>query len=151
MISASVALDLLCSHEWVQKLPWHYIEKLAKFAEERHFEPGEVLFHQGEPADRFYVIVSGTVEMTLSWRANSLIAQAVIACEEIGWDALIEEGVRCFTASAVTEVRALVFSGPELSAECERDAQFGFLLMKNLLRVVSERLDADRLLLLIRS
>ena len=150
MISVNVALDTMRSYEWVQRLPRHHIEKLARLAEERHFEPGEVLFHQGDLADLLYVIVSGTVGMTLPWRANRLIAQVVIACEEIGWDALIGEGVRCFTAKAITPVRALVFNGPELCAECERDPQFGFLLMKQLLRVVSERLDASRLHLLIR-
>jgi CRP-like cAMP-binding protein len=151
MISATVVLETMGSHEWVQKLSWHHIEKLAKLAEERSFEPGEVLFQQGDRADRFYVIVSGTVGMALPGRANSFIAQVVTACEEIGWDALIEEGVRCFTAKAMTPVRAVVFNGPELLAECERDPQFGFLLMKHLLRVVSERLDASRLQVLIRS
>jgi CRP/FNR family transcriptional regulator, cyclic AMP receptor protein len=151
MISTKVAWDTMSSLAWVQKLPWHNIEKLAKLAEERHFEPGEVLFHQGDLADRFYVIISGTVGMTLPARANSLIAQVVIECEEIGWDAFIEEGVRCFTAKAMTPVRAVVFNGPELLAECARDPQFGFLLMKHLLRVVSERLNASRLQILIRS
>ena len=151
MISVNVALDAMRSYEWVQRLPRHYIEKLARLAEVRHFEPGEVLFHEGAFADLFYVIGSGSVGMTLPWRENRLIAPVVIDCEEIGWDALIREGVRCFTAKAITPVRALVFHGQELRAECERDPQFGFLLMKQLLRVVSERLDASRLHLLIRS
>jgi CRP-like cAMP-binding protein len=149
MISTD-ALDLMPNTEWVQKLPWN-IKKVANLAVERHFEPREVLFQQGDLADRFYVIASGTVGMTLSLSGNVFIAQAIVPWEEIGWDAFIEEGVRSFTATAMTAVRALVFNGPELSAECERDPQFGFLLMKHLLRVVSERLDASRLLLLLRS
>ena len=153
MISANVVLDAMCSHEWVQRLPRQHIEKLAKLAEEKDFEPGDVLFHQGDRADIFYVIVSGTVGMklTLPWNANSVIAQIVIAGEEIGWDAFIGEGVRCFTAKAMTSVRALLFKGGELRAECECDPQFGYLLMKQLLRVVSDRLDATRLQHLIRS
>jgi CRP/FNR family cyclic AMP-dependent transcriptional regulator len=145
MISTD-ALELIHKHKWVQKLPWD-LKKLANLAIERHFEPDEVLFHQGDLADRFYVIASGTVGMTLSLSGNIFIAQAIVPWEEIGWDAFIEEGVRSFTATAMTAVRALVFDGPELCAECERDLQFGFLLMKHLLRVVSERLDASRLLL----
>ena len=52
------------------------------------------------------MIVSGTVGMklTLPRNANSLIAQVVIAGEEIGWDAFIGEGVRSFTAKAMTPV-----------------------------------------------
>lgn len=52
MITANAALDMMRSHEWVQGLPWHHIEKLAKLAEERHFEPSAVLFHQGDLRDR---------------------------------------------------------------------------------------------------
>ena len=59
--------------------------------------------------------------------------------------------MRSFTAKAMTPVRALVFNGRELGAECECDPQFGFLLMKQLLRVVSDRLVATRLQHLIRS
>ena len=153
MMSANVVLDAISSHEWVQRLPRQHIEKLAKLAEEKDFEQGDVLFHQGDRADLFYVIVSGTVGMklTLPWNANSLIAQVVIAGEEIGWDAFIEEGVRSFTAKAMTPVRALIFNGRELRAECECDPQFGFSLMKQLLRVVSDRLVATRLQHLIRS
>jgi CRP-like cAMP-binding protein len=145
MISTD-ALELMHNHKWVQKLPWD-LKKLANLALDRHFEPDEVLFHQGDLADRFYVIASGTVGMTLSLSGSIFIAQAIVPWEEIGWDAFIEDGVRSFTATAMTAVRALVFNGPELCAECERDPQFGFLLMKHLLRVVSERLDASRLLL----
>jgi CRP-like cAMP-binding protein len=151
MIGANFVVDILRNHEWARKLPWRQIEMLAKLAEERHFQPGEVLFQLGDIADHFYVIASGTVGMTLLWNANTFIAQAIIDREEIGWDALIEGAKRCFTAKAMTPVKALVLNGPKLLAECDRDPQFGLLLMKHLLRVVSERLDASRLLLLIRS
>jgi CRP/FNR family cyclic AMP-dependent transcriptional regulator len=147
MIIANVALNA----EWVRDLPRHDIEVLARLAEEKHFEPFEVLFHHGELADRFYMIVSGTVALTLPWKANSFIVQTIIAREDIGWDALLDAGVRRFTAKALTPVQALAFNGPELCAECERNPEFGFRLMKHLLHVVSERLSASRLQLLIRS
>ena len=47
MMSANVVLDAISSHEWVQRLPGQHIEKLAKLAEEKDFEPGDVLFRQG--------------------------------------------------------------------------------------------------------
>jgi CRP-like cAMP-binding protein len=151
MISTKVALDAMRNHEWVQKLSRHHIETLAELAEEKHFEPGEALYHQGDLADHFYMIVSGTVGLALSWKANAaIISQAIVAGEDTGWCALIKESVRQFTAKAMTPVQALAFNGPELRAECDRNPQFGFDLMKHLLHVVSERVDAHRLQLLIR-
>jgi CRP-like cAMP-binding protein len=84
MITANAALDMMRSHEWVKKFPWRHIEKLAKLAEEGHFEPGTVLFHQGDLAGRFYVIVSGTVGMTRPARTNYLIAQVVMRARRSG-------------------------------------------------------------------
>jgi CRP-like cAMP-binding protein len=78
MSSANIVLDAMSSHEWVQRLPRQHIEKLARLAEEKDFELGDVLFHQGDRADLFYLIISGTVGMklTLPWNANSLIARS---------------------------------------------------------------------------
>jgi CRP-like cAMP-binding protein len=151
MISASVAVAM-SNHKWVRELPQHHIEMLARLAEEKYFEPGEVLYYQGDSEDRLYMIVSGTVGMTLSWKAKNAAAlrQAVTAGEEIGWCALIKGSERRFTAKAMTRVQALVFSGSVLRAECDRNPQFGLVLMKHLLDVISERLDARRLQLLIR-
>jgi CRP-like cAMP-binding protein len=97
------------------------------------------------------MIVSGTVAVALSWRSNAAeLSQTIMAGEEIGWCALIKESVRRFTAKAMTPVQALVLNGPELREECNRNPQFGLVLMQHLLYVVSERLDARRLQLLIR-
>jgi CRP-like cAMP-binding protein len=151
MISAKVALDAMCNHEWVQGLPRHHIETLAEFAQEKHFEPDEVLYRQGDCSDRLYMIVSGTVGLALSWRAHAVVlSRTVIAGEEFGWCALIKESVRRFTAKTMTPVEALVFNGPELRAECDRNPQFGFVLMKHLLHELTERLDTRRLQVLMR-
>jgi hypothetical protein len=75
MIGANFVVDILRNHEWARKLPWRQIEMLAKLAEERHFQPGEVLFQLGDIADHFYVIASGTVGMPGSYR--SLVSNGV--------------------------------------------------------------------------
>jgi CRP-like cAMP-binding protein len=151
MITANVAVDAMRNHEWVQELPRRHIETLAELAEEKHFEAGEVLYRQGDFSDRLYMIVSGTVGLTLSWRAHVVaMGETVIAGEEFGWCALIKESVRRFTAKTMTPVEALVFNGSELRAECNRNPQFGLVLLRRLLSVVSERLDARRLQLLTR-
>ena len=107
MTSTNVAVAIR-NHKWVRELPQDHIEMLAKLAEEKHFDPGDVLYYQGDPEDHLYLIVSGTVGLTLSWKANAAaLRQAVIAGEEIGWCALIKESERRCTAKAMTRVQAL--------------------------------------------
>ena len=53
-----------------------------------------------------------------------------------------------FKARTLEPVRALSFDGGRLRQACEQDAAFGYALMRQLLTVVSERLQATRLQLL---
>ncbi len=53
-----------------------------------------------------------------------------------------------FRARALQRVEALAFEGGALLAACRADAELGFSLMRKLLLMVSERLDATRLQLM---
>jgi CRP-like cAMP-binding protein len=145
MTDTNAALEAVRNHEWTRRLPWHYIEMLAALAEEKSFRGGDLLFREDDPADSFYMIVSGTVTLQTTVDGEPVAVQMVGEGEEIGWSAVVGEGKRRFTARATGPVRVLRFSGPALRTACERNAQFGFLLMKHLLHVVAERLDTTRM------
>ena len=44
-----------------QRLSSLEINLLSTLSQERHYEPGEVIFHESEPADEMFVVLSGTV------------------------------------------------------------------------------------------
>jgi len=147
MIKPDAALLVLRGHQWIHNFPWQHIETLARLAEEVHFAPGETIFRQGELSDIFYMITGGTVALEAVMDGTQVV-QSVRQGEEIGWSALMDGGVRHFTAKAATEVYALALAGPKLRETCERNPQFGYILMKHLLFIVAERLDATRMQLL---
>ncbi len=145
MMYTDTTIDAIRTHEWTRRLPWHFLEMLASFAEERTYAAGDILFRERDPADDFYMVISGTIALQTMIDGEPFVVQTVVEGEEIGWSALAEEGFRHFTAKATSPVRVLVFNGPALRAACERNPQFGFVLMKHLLHLVAERLDHARM------
>jgi hypothetical protein len=74
--------------------------------------------------------------------------QTLFAGDELGWSALLTGTGKQFQARTLERVDVLAFQGAELLAKCREDTLFGFILMRRLLGVVSERLQATRLQLL---
>ena len=68
----------------------------------------------------------------------------------MGWSSLLGEEPKHLQARALTDVRALAFAGKELRQACEHDPKFGYALMRRLLAIAVERLDATRFQLMNR-
>ncbi len=62
----------------------------------------------------------------------------------MGWSALTEDGHAQFRARALSPVATIFFPGERLREACDRDPEMGYHLMKHLLQVVTQRLDAVR-------
>ena len=53
--------DYLSTHAFFSGLSEDYIELLSEFATQKHVAKGNVLFQQGKPADKFYLVRKGKV------------------------------------------------------------------------------------------
>ncbi|HUC32540.1 MAG TPA: MFS transporter [Ilumatobacteraceae bacterium] len=62
---APVGLDLLRGVPMLARLPDALIERLARFSSGVNIPAGQPVFSEGDAGDRFYVIESGTVEVTI--------------------------------------------------------------------------------------
>ncbi len=76
------------------------------------FQPGEVLFKVGSPADTLYVVQSGTIDMVAS-EGGGVIA-TVGPGESFGEQALLQGGIRSATAVAREAARCLEITGQGL-------------------------------------
>jgi len=76
----------------------------------RHYQPGEIIFSEGEPADCAYFIESGTVSIFLHEFTNRVeIGQRERGCF-IGEMAVISSGNRTASASAVTDTTLVILN-----------------------------------------
>lgn len=90
------------------RIPEEDLRALLKFAEERRFAAGQVLFQRGDPGDGVYAIVSGRVRVYLEGADGS---EAVLAMrgpgEVIGEQSLLDGLERSASAAAHDAVTAV--------------------------------------------
>jgi CRP/FNR family transcriptional regulator, cyclic AMP receptor protein len=133
-------LETIGTHGLLKDLDPHHMHRLAGLALEACFEPGHVVFREGDESTYFYLIVSGVVAL----RSGGEVVQNIGPGEALGWSSLIEGEHKHFQAVAVTRVLALAFDGAELRSVANAHPDFGYALLKRLLPVLVQRLEAVR-------
>lgn len=121
------------------------LKKLLPLAQEQHFSRGQLVFKEGDQSLYLHLIVAGDVALEMMAGAQAVPVQTVHAGDAIGWSSLTPGNRTHFQARALSKVDTVSFSGELLKAACERDPAMGYALMKQLLELVTERLDAARM------
>jgi CRP-like cAMP-binding protein len=123
------------------------LEILAKEAMATEFRAGEEIFNEGGPANRFYLICSGVVELEAptDFEHEPIIVETIGAGSVLGWSWIFPPYCWHFDASAVTPVKAIFFYGTRLREECANNHELGYELTRRISEVTIERLQATRL------
>ena len=109
------------------------------------FRKGELIFREGDPANRFYLIRSGRVELEAEVKERDrMLIQTIGPGDVLGWSWLFPPHYWRFDARAATAVKAIFFYGTRLREQCEQDPGFGYEVMKRTAEVVIKRLQAAR-------
>ncbi|MBI3848852.1 MAG: Crp/Fnr family transcriptional regulator [Verrucomicrobia bacterium] len=122
---------------------------LADNAMQSQFKAGELIFREGDPANRFYLIQQGQVGLESSPKDRPAVRiETIGAGDVLGWSWLFPPYYWHFDARALEPTTAIFFYGTRLREECEKDHDLGYELMKRMAGVVLQRLQATRLQLL---
>jgi CRP-like cAMP-binding protein len=124
-------------------------ERLLRIAHDVAFPPGTRLFEEGQPADRFWIIRTGTVVLDL--RVPGRRAAAVDSLghgELLGWSWHFPPYRWHLGAEALSPVRAWQFDADTVRAACARDPGFGRAVAAWVGQVVADRLQISRVRLL---
>jgi CRP-like cAMP-binding protein len=104
----------------------------------REYDPGEVLFHQGNPGVGMYIIREGTIEIVFESTGETLVELS--DGDFFGELALLNETPRSATAVAKTESVLYGLFRPDLLGLVERDPSLGVQILLRMSQVISERL-----------
>jgi CRP/FNR family cyclic AMP-dependent transcriptional regulator len=140
---------LVAEHAFFKDFSDSYRVLIAGCGKNAHFNAGQLLAKEGDPANQFFAIRHGraSIELHASDR-GPLILQTAEAGDIVGWSWLFPPYRWRFDVRAVEEVRAISFDGECLRGKCERDTAMGYDFMKHFARVFMERLESTRLQLL---
>jgi CRP/FNR family transcriptional regulator, cyclic AMP receptor protein len=104
----------------------------------REYEPGEVLFREGEPGDVMFVIQSGAVRISKLIAGEEKVFATFGPGEFLGEMAILNGKPRNATATVIESARCLVIEARMLESMLSRNAEIAVRLIKKL----AKRLDA---------
>ena len=141
----SVLARTVAEHPFLQGMKPEHLAILTECAMLAEFKKGELIFSEGDPANRFYLIRSGRVELEAEVRERGRMhIQTIGPGDVLGWSWLFPPYYWRFDARAATSVRAIFFYGTRLREQCEQDPALGYDVMKRTAEVVIKRLQAAR-------
>jgi CRP-like cAMP-binding protein len=136
-------------HPFFAGLGDDFLALVSGCAKNVRFEAGEYLFHEGEPADQFYLLRQGRVALELTAPGRgALTFQTLSTGEIVGVSWLIPPYRWGYDAKALELTRAISMDGACLRRKCEADHDLGYDLMKRFMPVVIQRLHATQLQML---
>ena len=115
------------------------LERIAALSTLLECEAGQHVYRVGDPADRVYVLVQGTVRYAIGFgERHASVGDILRRGELFGWAALTPpRNVRIATASCLAPCRFLVIDGAGLIALMEQDHTLGYRLMTQLNRLIT--------------
>ena len=135
----------IAAHPFFRGISRAHLEILADCAMSVRFEKDELVFREGDPANRFYLVLTGEVALesyVKDW--GTTLIQTVGPGEVLGWSWLFPPYYWHFDARALQPTTAIFLYGTRLREHCELDHEFGYELMKRTTEVVIQRLQNTR-------
>jgi CRP-like cAMP-binding protein len=118
-----------------------HLELIAGCASNVRFDEGQMLFNEGDPADRFFVVRHGLVAIELyEPQKGKITIETVRETGVVGWSWLIPPYRWHFDARAVESTRAVALDAQCLRGKCEQDTRLGYDLMQRFASVMTKRL-----------
>ena len=135
----------LAEHPFFRDFPAPHMELLVQAAMLKGFAAGELIFKEGDPANRFYILQCGEVQLESETAQGGVVAiQRIGAGDVLGWSWLFPPYYWHFGARALTDTKAIFLYGTWLRESCERDHDFGYAMLKRMAAVAIQRLQATR-------
>jgi CRP/FNR family cyclic AMP-dependent transcriptional regulator len=142
----ATAYDLLAGHPFLSGLTKRQLERLANWSQRSFFHAGNRVFHEGDRADRFWLIQEGRVQLDTYLRdRDELVAVDTLGPGAVlGWSWLFPPYRWHFGAVAVETSLTVEVDGPGIRELCVQEPQLGYDLAGRFLQVVVRRLQATR-------
>lgn len=140
---------ILKEHPFFKDLKQKHFDVILGCASNVRFKEKEMIFQQGDTADKFYLLRFGKVAIDIPVTSHrSITIQTIHEGDILGWSWLIPPHRCRFNCQAVEDTRAIALDGVCLREKCEKDHELGFELFKRLTKVFAQRLEYTRMQLI---
>ena len=118
------------------------LDKLMPFVDQMMYDQNDVIFKEGDMADRFYMLKRGKI--LLEKRLSEKITVSVGAVKtgfSFGWSSMLDDGA--YTSDAVCAETCEVFSvrREKMLHLMNEDHSLGYIFTQRLMHIIKKRLD----------
>lgn len=118
------------------------IDKLIPITDQLLFGTDEVIFRQGDKANRFYMLKQGKVLLELKIDANiTVIISSIKAGYAFGWSSMLDDENYTVDALCSEPCEILSFRADKVKQLFEQDHSLGYIMSQRLLRIIKKRYD----------
>ena len=132
-------MTLRTSSKALQSVPFFAIlnqseaEQLAERLVVRHFSPGQIIFHHGDPGGLLYIIMSGKVKIAYSTPEGHEAFLAILGEDDFfGELALLDDSPRSATAEALDNTETLTLHRDEFIRYIKNNPNFSLHVLQTL-------------------
>jgi CRP-like cAMP-binding protein len=142
----------MVSAEWLKKtelfenLKESHLNAILSRSSVESFPEGKTIFRQGEEAIRLYILIEGTVDLTVKTQEQIDLMTSKIEKEgsALGIPSLIEPFRYNVTATCLKPTKVLMIEADHLMKKMEEDPKMGMEIMKKLAFIYFNRLNEMR-------
>ena len=132
---------LIAQQPFFKGLNAHQLQLLSDSAMEMQFVAGQMLFEEGSPANRFFLVLEGKVALESEAKEHGTIRICTLGPgDDLGWSWLFPPYYLHFSARALEPTRTIFFYGTRLREQCEQDHELGYQLMKRVAEAAVQNL-----------
>ena len=139
-----VATEELKGIQFFAGLDIFELEQIARLCEKVQFLNGDKILNRSEQAEFFYIVTKGKVNLCFNVSILSVDREIVVdtkhAGDVFGWSALMEPYMLTLSAYCDEDCELIRMPGRDVLSLCQEQNHIGFILMRNLGKIVGSRL-----------
>ena len=116
-----------------------FVNEIMISAETESHQTGEMLFHEGDSAGWFFILLKGRIKLSLG-HTGRVVYLVSNTGEVFGWSSLVGRPRYSASAECMTPTKLLRFDKNRLKEIIQKDAASGITLFQNLAAILGDRL-----------
>ena len=153
--------NILSEFNFFSELTQQELDLLASKSEELTFKTNDIVFKSDGPAEHFYGLIDGEIELSLVFtdrvlkteveyeksvhtrvvdQKKQIVVDSVFPGQVFGWASIIGDGKRTVTARCLEASRVFAIPASDLFALFDTDPSLGYRLVKRMANIIAKRL-----------
>lgn len=116
-----------------------FVKELMDVSEKESYKKGHFIFHKGDPAVYFYILIKGRVKLSIGG-AGEVTYTVDHAGEAFGWSSLIDRDVYSASGECLEETILQKFDRNKVHSILEKDPVNGLIFFKRFAGTIGSRL-----------